>query len=265
MHSTTILMHVVIVLATMAWCETTFTIPPNSKLEGIREGDMTENKRVEHGYKVAVAWETDLKETLLKIYQVGVYGNGFAAFRTGVMEIKETKSGVGLTYWDAEYDLFELATNNEDSVYWFGLWEVGKDQVARSQYVNVSAPGPIETSSISVPAAPTSLQGASSTDGSVGVEPTTVDPSVDDDPGLSRGDTAGITAGSILGGLLILSGVGWVVWRKLASRKPDTEGLQSQQQEQQLSSSETKSELPGDFTTHPSEYARSQPGLHEAP
>ncbi|GKU21846.1 hypothetical protein FLAG1_09061 [Fusarium langsethiae] len=243
MHSTTILMHVVIVLATMAWCETTFTIPPNSKLEGIREGDMTENKRVEHGYKVAVAWETDLKETLLKIYQVGV----------------------GLTYWDAEYDLFELATNNEDSVYWFGLWEVGKDQVARSQYVNVSAPGPIETSSISVPAAPTSLQGASSTDGSVGVEPTTVDPSVDDDPGLSRGDTAGITAGSILGGLLILSGVGWVVWRKLASRKPDTEGLQSQQQEQQLSSSETKSELPGDFTTHPSEYARSQPGLHEAP
>ncbi|RGP70232.1 hypothetical protein FSPOR_4132 [Fusarium sporotrichioides] len=260
MHLTTILMHVVIGLATMAWCRTRFTSPPNWNWDEIEGGDKTKNKRVEPGHTLKITWETDLQVAILEIYQLGASKLG-----SQVISIETTSTeGVGLTYWDAEYDLFGAAVNNEDSVYWFVLRKTKIEQVAQSHDVNVSAPVTTDTTSISVTTASTFLQQrSSSTAESVSAAPTTISSSVGADTGLSRGETAGVTAGSILGGLLILSGLGWLAWRRIARGKLDTEGLQSQQQ--QLSFSETKAELPGDVFTHPSEYARSQPGLHEAP
>lgn len=153
----------------------------------------------------------------------------------------------------------------------------GEGHVAQSVPVNVTAPQNDETMSVSVSTTLTFRQEEpSSTTEQIletDTEPTTTGSSPSEetsssadyglDSGLSQGETAGVTAGAIIGGLLILGGLGWFAWRRLAMRKKDAEGLQHQQQQSYCA--ETKPELPGNLNTHPSDYARSLPGLYEAP
>ncbi|KAF4453914.1 hypothetical protein F53441_3439 [Fusarium austroafricanum] len=172
-----------------------------------------------------------------------------------------------------EYDWGNFTKDNEDSVYWFEIRSGNNDgkgaTVAQSQYFNVSAPKPDETEYITrilTPTATTS-QGPNTT-GSSSKEDTITSPVSSSQAGLSRGETAGIAVGATIGGLLILGGVGWMAWRRLARNKSDTavsECLPHNYQQQQLYVSEQKAELPVDPSTHPSEYATSRPGLHEAP
>ncbi|KAF5541429.1 hypothetical protein FMEXI_7942 [Fusarium mexicanum] len=88
------------------------------------------------------------------------------------------------------------------------------------------------------------------------------------DSGISKGEIAGAAVGGIIGGLILLGVVGWLIWRKLGRSKKET-GLSvvSQGHHQQFHSSETKAELPGEPAVegYPSGYARSPPGLYEAP
>lgn len=151
-------------------------------------------------------------------------------------------------------------------------------RVAGSVPINVTAPQDDKMKFVSVSTTLTSRQQEPSSTTETDTEPTTTGSSSTgsssteetssssypgSDSGLSRGETAGVTAGAIIGGLLILGGLGWFAWRKLAMGKEVDKGLQHQQE--QVYSSETKAELPGNLDTPPSDYARSPGGLYEAP
>ncbi|KAL5583817.1 hypothetical protein FOVSG1_015168 [Fusarium oxysporum f. sp. vasinfectum] len=268
MHIITIFVQTVAGLATLACCGSTkFLTPPESDSERPADPDMGKNERYEPGDLIMIVWETDLTDVDLEIYQLAA--NGISQFKP----MRTNKGGLTTSAWDAEYDLLDLALNNEDSVYWFMLYSSGKGRVARSAHVNVTAPQNDETKSVSVSTTLTFRQQEPSstteqaletdteptTTGSFSSEETSSSSDSGSDSGLSRGETAG----AIIGGLLILGGLGWFAWRRLAMSKKDAEGLQHQQQ--QFYSSETKSELPGNLNTPPSDYARSLAGLYEAP
>lgn len=88
------------------------------------------------------------------------------------------------------------------------------------------------------------------------------------DSGMTKGEIAGAAVGGTIGGLILLGVVGWFIWRRLGRSEKDTGvSVVSQSHHQQFHSSETKAELPGDSALgmNPSGYARSPPGLHEAP
>ncbi|UZP40469.1 hypothetical protein NXS19_008285 [Fusarium pseudograminearum] len=272
MHIITIFVQTVAGLATLASCGSTkFLTPPESDSERSADDDMGKNERYEPGDLIMITWETGLGDVDLEIYQLAANGHvQYSPMRTH-------KGGLTTSSWDAEYDFLDLALNNEDSVYWFMLKSSVEGHVAQSVHINVTAPQNDETMSVSVSTTLTFRQEEPSstteqvletdtepnTTGSSPSEETSSSADYGLDSGLSRGETAGVTAGAIIGGLLILGGLGWFAWRRLAMRKKDAEGLQHQQQ--QFCSAETKHELPGNLNTHPSDYARSLPGLYEAP
>ncbi|EXK76956.1 hypothetical protein FOQG_18314 [Fusarium oxysporum f. sp. raphani 54005] len=197
--------------------------------------------------------------------------------------IKNTKATYGT--WKAEYDPGDHTKDNEDSVYCFTLYETGVDgPVAQSQYVHVSAPKPDATEYVTVsttltfrPKESSTTEPTTETITEPTSAPTTTDlpstegtnsnASPEPDSGLSRSAAAGIAVGATLGGLLVLGGVGWLAWKRFARGEKESNapnGLQYQQQQQPYSL-EPKAVLPGNPEAYPSEFARSLPGLHEAP
>ncbi|KAI6773083.1 hypothetical protein HG530_004041 [Fusarium avenaceum] len=251
MYITTTFVQTVAGLITLARCGSAkFTLPPELE-SGLPENrDMGKNVRYDSGDKIVIAWET-----VIPVTTVAIGGN----FKSRV--------------WAAEYNLLGLAMNNEDSVYWFMLDTSEMGKIAGSVPINVTAPQDDKIKFVSVsttltsrqqePSSTTETDTGHTTTGSSSTEETSSSSDPGSDSGLSRGETAGVTAGAIIGGLLILGGLGWFAWRKLAMGKEVDKGLQHQQE--QFYSSETKAELPGNLDTHPSDYARSPAGLYEAP
>ncbi|KAF5604163.1 uncharacterized protein FSUBG_6936 [Fusarium subglutinans] len=242
---------------------------------------MTKNKRYEQGDKIQIKYETDIDQIAIEIYQIPL--NGVSAYRS-----LARNGSANPRYWLAEYDYLGLAEGNEDSVYWFTLFKSSQGRVAWSDYFNVSSSKADETTSGSVSATATGLGLATSASGqhtstsTAGSETDTEHTSTTSitstastisstsstksGSGLSQGATAGITAGAIIGGLLILGGIGLLVWRRFGKGRKNVKGTEeTQNQQHQFYPLETKVELPSDITTHPSEYATSRPGLHEAP
>lgn len=80
---------------------------------------------------------------------------------------------------------------------------------------------------------------------------------------MSQGEMAGAAVGGVVGGLLIFGAIGWVLWRRIARRKSRAVNPTTVQYQEQ--GVETKAELPGDNSVHPSEYAKSPTGIYEAP
>jgi hypothetical protein len=185
--------------------------------------------------------------------------------------------------WTLEYNFGGLSENNEDSIYSFVLYEHGvKGALATSQNLNVSAPKPDETKYVTIATTLTFRDVSSTTVPSTESEiesstvPTTTDISLSEDaksgitatasPGLSQGATAGIAIGAILGGLLILGGFGWLIWKSFIRKKDghdNANGIEYQP-EQYVYSMGQKAELPGD-SRNPYTHPRIVPGLHEAP
>ncbi|KAF5642246.1 uncharacterized protein FTJAE_3721 [Fusarium tjaetaba] len=227
MRVVTSLALIVVGVASLACCDSKFIQPPESSSKQPSDTDMTKNKRYEQGAKIQIKYETDIDQIAIEIYQIPL--NGVSAYRSLARNGSENP-----TYWLAEYDFLGLAEGNEDSVYWFTLFKSSQGQVARSDYFNVSSPQADETTSARSE--------------------------------LSQGATAGVAAGAIIGGLLILGGIGLLVWRRFGNGRKNIKGTEeAQDQQHQFYPLETKVELPSDITTHPSEYATSRPGLHEAP
>ncbi|CVK97886.1 uncharacterized protein FMAN_12077 [Fusarium mangiferae] len=255
-------------LASLATCNSKFIQPPEST-----GNDISQNKRYKVGDMVQIEYETDIDQPAIELNQIPL--NGVSA-----LESLPRNGSSNPSYWIAEYDSLGLAEDNKDSVYWFTLYKSSKGRIARSEYFNVSSPN-AETTSAGVLATLTSAQQEStSTTGPTSemkAESTTIslpsDESTSTSPsdktnsgsGLSTGATAGITAGAIIGGLSILGGIGYFVWRRSGKGKNNTGTEGAQDQQHQFYALETKVELPSDITTHPSEYASSRPGLHEAP
>jgi hypothetical protein len=176
-----------------------------------------------------------------------------------------------------------MIKGDEDSLYWFALvGRVGSGTaiIAETQYFNVTAPEletltTLQTSttiqsttSQTMEASTTHHITTSTTQGRPSSEETESDAGIDSESGMSKGEIAGAAVGGTIGGLILLGAAGWLVWRRLVRNKNDTDvSVVSQNQQQQFYFSEPKAELPGDpaVEVYPSGYARSPPGLHEAP
>ncbi|KAF5974916.1 hypothetical protein FCOIX_7955 [Fusarium coicis] len=262
----------VIGVASLVFCDSKFIQPPESSSKQPSDTDMTKNKRYQQGAKIQIEYETDIDQIAIEIYQIPL--NGVIAYRSLARNGSENPS-----YWLAEYDFLGLAEGNEDSVYWFTLFKSSQGRVARSDYFNVSSPQADETTSASISATATgpglatsasrqhasTLTAGSETD-TEHTSSTSSTSATKSGSGLSQGATAGVTAGAIIGGLLILGGIGLLVWRRLEKGRKSSKGTEeAPDQHHQFYPLETKVELPSDITTHPSEYATSRPGLHEAP
>ncbi|PCD31380.1 hypothetical protein AU210_011035 [Fusarium oxysporum f. sp. radicis-cucumerinum] len=271
----TIISLVLTLLATLGSCYSKFARPPEWDSEQDADGDMLLNQNYNTGDKIPIIYETNLKNTELWIWQVLDHIEAGA-------QLKETE-----TYWQAQYDMADALSNNEDSVYYFELYQPDDEaRLAKSQYVNVSAPRRDKTETVTVSVSmsktlefstqastlQTSITSASDTD----TEPTDSSSSDETDsssetktgPGLSSAATGGVAAGATIGGLLIFGGIGWLAWRRLARKKQDrpvSELPADLPQQYQPGTSQTKAELTGDPGTYPPGYARSPSGIHEAP
>ncbi|KAH7203106.1 uncharacterized protein BKA55DRAFT_668931 [Fusarium redolens] len=258
-------------LASQASCDSKFNRPPEWDPEQEADQDSTKNIRYDDGETIPILFDTDLAVVDLYISQVGFYGKGS---RYGLLSKNGPPYPDG---WVAEYDAGKMMKNNEDCVYWFGLYESGH-RVAASQYVNVSAPKLDKTKTITATktlsflsetfttrtsAESTTKHTADTTGASLSDETS----SASSDSRLSKGGTAGVAVGATLGGLLILGGIGWIVWRRLAKRKNNTvpPAELPDHSQQQPYASEQKIELPGHPEAYPPHHARSPSQIFEAP
>nr|RBQ99810.1 hypothetical protein FVER53263_09339 [Fusarium verticillioides] len=264
---------VLTLLAPLASCYSKFARPPEWDAEQDADRDMVLNQHYDTGDKIPILYETNLKKTELWIWQV-----------LDDIDAGAQIEGTG-TYWQAQYDIAGALSNNEDSVYYFQLYEPDdKAQLARSQYVNVSAPMSETPISVSAPASKIStfstevstLQTSTTLAGNTNTVPTDssssdeTDPSSETNsrPGLSSAATGGVAAGAAIGGLLIVGGIGWLTWRWLARKKQDrpiSELPADLPQQNQPDPPQTKAELTGDLVTYPPSYATSPSGIHEVP
>ncbi|KAF5684285.1 hypothetical protein FDENT_6790 [Fusarium denticulatum] len=258
-------------LATLGSCYSKFARPPEWDSEQDADGDMLLNQHYGTGDKIPILYQTNLKNTELWIWQV----------------LDDFKAGIQLenNYWQAQYDIAGALSNNEDYVYYFVLYEPDDEaQLAKSQYVNVSAPRRDKTVTAPAPK-PTTL--TFSTQASTLQTSTTFASDTDTTPtdssssdvtesssetksgsGLSSAATGGVAAGAAIGGLLIFGGTGWLAWRRFSRKKQDrpiSELPADLPKQHQPDPSQTKAELTGDPGIHPPGYARSPSGIHEAP
>ncbi|KAF4444522.1 hypothetical protein F53441_11115 [Fusarium austroafricanum] len=260
-------------LASQASCDSKFIRPPEWDPKQKADQDLTKNIRYDDGEIIPILFDTDLDDVDLHISQVGYHGKNS---RYGILSKNGPPYPDG---WVAEYDAGKMMKNNEDCVYWFGLYESGR-RVAASQYVNVSAPKLDKTKTVTATSTKT-LSFLSETFTTRTSAESTTKPTADttgaslseetsstsSDPGLSKGETAGVAVGAILGGLLILGGIGWVIWTRLAKKKNNTGPLAElpDHSQQQPYASEQKVELPGHPEAYPPNHARSPSQIFEAP
>ncbi|RKK67168.1 hypothetical protein BFJ69_g14722 [Fusarium oxysporum] len=268
MLTISILTSILSIFANHVLCSTKFLRPPEYNPFVDIQAGFEQNRKYEVGDTIQLVWETDLENVTLYLVQ----------------DIGSISQNITLdssrTEWKAEWDVVGLVKGNEDSVYWFALSDPDDltALIALTQYFNATAPE-LETS--------TTLQASttthSTTSQTVGVPttqlipiPTVTDQSSNEetnsdagsDPGMPKGELVGAAVGGTIGGLTLLGVIGWLVWKRSARNKKDTGvSVVPQSQQQQFHSSETKAELPGDpaLEVYPSGYARSPPGLHEAP
>ncbi|KAF5984266.1 hypothetical protein FCOIX_2769 [Fusarium coicis] len=235
------------IFANRALCATTFLRPPEWNDAVDRKAGFGKNVQYTVGAAIQILWETDLDKVQLSLIQT-----------------------IGSTYWEYILDC-------EDPN---GL--TGPDglmaPIASTQYFNVTAPR-IETTTASTLQTSTTVQSMSSSQIATSAtqplptstatdENSNSDADLNSDSGMSKGEIAGAAVGGTIGGLIIVGVVGWFIWRILGRSKGNTDvSVVSQSQQGQVNYSETKAELPGDPAreVYPAGYARSPPGLHEAP
>ncbi|KAF5241044.1 hypothetical protein FANTH_9261 [Fusarium anthophilum] len=231
--------------ASWSSCFTKFLRPPEQDPDEAVDQDMTKNNQYEDGEMIPILWNTNIKKVDLYIWQ-------FIDAETNTTARMEGNNGTSpSTSWKAQYDISNATENNEDCIYWFSLMdsEYG-GTLAKSQYVNVSAPK----------ADATTTDSSASRDTSSALEPIS-------NSGLSRGEVAGIAVGATIGGLLILGAIGWMVWRRRTRREndPALAELPGNYEQSQPHSERPKSELPAEPVVFPSERPRSPPRIYEAP
>ncbi|KAF4342801.1 hypothetical protein FBEOM_3209 [Fusarium beomiforme] len=249
--------------ASWASCFTKFIRPPERDPDEEADQDMTKNNHYNDGETITILFNTNIKKVDLYIWQVIGAGN-----KTPFLLKNDGKSD--LDGWKAQYDMSNVTENNEDCIYWFSIIDSKYGgTLAESQYVNVSAPKAEETKTVTASAASTTLTTettTSTTDASSSKEASSIsEPS--SSSGLSRAEIAGVAVGATIGGLLILGGIGWVVWRRRARRKNDAAlaELPGNYNQDQPYSERPKSELPADPVVFPSESPGSPPRIYEAP
>ncbi|KPA37185.1 hypothetical protein FLAG1_10016 [Fusarium langsethiae] len=249
--------------ASWALCFTKFIHPPERDRDQDADQDMTENSQYVDGQIIPILFDTNIKKVDLYLRQyIDVENNASALLKS---DIKPDPDG-----WKAQYDIANVIENKEDSIYWFLIIDSRYNAIlAESQYVNVSAPEAGETKTVTVSTAPTTLTtetNTSTTNTSSSEESSsTSKPSSKSE--LSRGGIAGVSVGATIGGLLILGGIGWMIWRRRARKKNDATPAEfpGNYNQGQPYFERPKSELPAEPVVFSSESPRIPPGIYEAP
>ncbi|EXA51113.1 hypothetical protein FOVG_03585 [Fusarium oxysporum f. sp. pisi HDV247] len=247
--------------ASWASCFTKFIRPPERDPDQAADQDMTKNNHYNDGETIPILFNTNIKKVDLYIWQ-------FIDAEKNATSLLESSDGTSdPTGWKAQYDISNATENNEDCIYWFSLIDNKYGgTLAKSQYVNVSAPKAEETKTVTASVAVTTLTTETTTDSSASRDASsTLEPS--SKSGLSRGEIAGVAVGATIGGLLILGCVGWMVWRRRARMKNNAAlaELPGNYNQDQPHSERPKSELPAEPVVFPSERPRSPPRIYEAP
>ncbi|RGP81342.1 hypothetical protein FLONG3_486 [Fusarium longipes] len=247
---------------TLASCGSKFIDPPNADPE---KANYDNNRRYVVGEKVKVKWETDLDNFALYLLQSPSRDDEYRFL------------GSSLTEWEAVYDILEKAENGEDAMYYFDIYDRNKMRtVVSSEWFNVTAPKPEKTKIVIGPGSTVTVsQAISASQNTILTESTTIDPEArrtlvmdegtesSSESGMSRGEMAGAGVGGAIGGILIIGGFGWLIWRRVAKGKVNKDIPVVVQQQEQVAV--PKAELPGDCKACPSNYATSPTGLYEAP
>ncbi|ENH63508.1 hypothetical protein FOC1_g10000133 [Fusarium oxysporum f. sp. cubense race 1] len=251
-------------------CSTKFLRPPEWNSDVDDKAGLGENIQYAVGDTIQLLWETDLDKVELYLVQ-GIRSTNW----------DDRMLDSSRTEWKAEWDVLGILEGHEDSVYSFALGDplAGfRGFIAETQYFNVTAPK-LETTIATTLQTSTTMQSISSSRVATSATqplPTSMatdqssdsDADPNSDSGMSKGEIAGAAVGGTIGGLILLGAVRWLIWRRLGRSKKETNlSVVSQSHHQQFYSAETKAELPGDpaVEVYPSGYARSPPGLHEAP
>ncbi|KAJ4263447.1 hypothetical protein NW762_006266 [Fusarium torreyae] len=246
-----------------AVCFTKFIRPPEWDPDQEADQDMMRNNHYDDGQTIPILFDTNIENIDLYVWQVIAGANDKSALLEN--DGKSDPDG-----WKAQYDIFNVNENNEDCIYWFSIVDrKSGGKLAESQYVNVSAPKAKETKTVTASMASTTLTTEttiSTTEASSSKEASSISqPSPKSR--LSKGGIAGVAVGATIGGLLILGGIGWMIWRRQATRKHDAvlAELPGNNYQEQPYSERPKSELPAEPVVLPSERPRSPPRIYEAP
>ncbi|KAH7204658.1 hypothetical protein DER44DRAFT_699610 [Fusarium oxysporum] len=195
---------IIATFASFAACESKFIRPPQWDPNQGADRDLGKNIRYSDSETIAIIFESD-----------------------------EPKFDL----WKAEYDMGHYLRHGEDSVYWFGIYKPSdqKTPLAESQYFNITAPDPPQLHTITVSETVTSIQesatlqlppqsttqsdsDATATEAPSGQE-TKANTGLSSRFELKTTEIVGIAIGASLGGVLVLSGIGWLGCRRPASRE----------------------------------------------
>lgn len=270
----------------LAYCDAEFVRPPEIEPTREHDWDYANNVRYIIGDEIQISWKSDIPNTelwLVQLKDTSTQGaewmllDGRKSLISILVLITDIYTNIASrTEWEVEYNVGGLSKNEEDSVYTFALWISRSGVLAQSLFFNVSAPEPETTTTISKVLSITRATTQSIAESTTQSEPSTTaktaatsatiaeeDTGATPKSGLSKGETAGAAIGGTIGGLLIFGCVGWLLWKQISKKKRD-QGIYEVPAEQ-LPVPEPKAELPGDHGSHIPGYARSPPGVFEAP
>ncbi|KAF5025399.1 hypothetical protein F66182_2501 [Fusarium sp. NRRL 66182] len=285
--------------ATQAAAESSFRTPGGSGSTGWRN-----NPSYEVDESINVEWETDLRETNLLLWQDHPGAGGGTQF---FVQLKGSWEDYGFplmtwTYraslenststsfiWQVNFGGFSTeVADNEDAVFHFALFESGtNNQVALSGAFNVTVPRDETTTSTqsttvepSSATNPASTAAAATTDSAAETTGADAGNNSGGDE-LSTGAVAGIAVGATLGGLLVLGGAGFLLWKHFRKGSgataggyappgelgPGGQGQPVQEYYKPPGQQGPQAELADQQWMHPPQqgYARGPGGLHEAP
>ncbi|EKJ79459.1 hypothetical protein FPSE_00390 [Fusarium pseudograminearum CS3096] len=254
---------------------TSFITPGGSGTSGWKNNpsyDVDESMNVE--------WQTDLDETNLLLWQDYPSAGGGTQF---FMSLKENSTSTSFI-WQVGFNGFSTEVKDgEDAVFHFSLFKSGTNDIyANSQAFNVTVPKDATTSAASstVEPSPTPTRDATETTTDAAAESTTESSSGSEDKGLSTGAVAGIAVGATLGGIAVIAGVGFLLWKHLrkgsgagaggyAPPSDMSTGPQHQpaQEYYKPPDQQAPAEMAGQPWMHPPQqgYSQGPGGLHEAP
>ncbi|KAH6885314.1 hypothetical protein B0T10DRAFT_576976 [Thelonectria olida] len=260
------------ILAPAARCDTRFIRPP--RYDSNIDQDPSNNIRYEAGTSIAITWETDLDEiTLGFVQQLG-------GDMIGTVYLAENTTDNRYT-WKAQHDPYDYTTHQEDAIGWFTLYKPGDTDALRgSQRFNVTAPKSDSTTTAAVSTTALSLTtetsiSQSTATGSSSSQETSANSDPESNSGLSPAATTGVAVAASLGSVLALAGIGLLAWKHFRRRARDSNVPSEPEEPRQpimsilgYNKSELggrpMNELPGHPVIYP-EFAKSQPGVHEAP
>ncbi|KAF5678376.1 Crumbs like 3 [Fusarium heterosporum] len=256
-----------------AAADTSFVTPGGSGSTGWKN-----NPSYEVDESMNVEWNTDLDETNLLLWQDYPDAGGGTQF---FLQLRENTTSTSFI-WQVSFNGFSTAVNKgEDAVFHFSIFKSGTNDIyANSATFNVTVPQDEETSAAStVEPSPTPTSAVSETTTAAATESTTEAASdKEEDKGLSTGAVAGIAVGATLGGILVLAGLGFLLWRHFRKGSGPAAGgyappsdMHTSPQHQPVREyykppehQQAPAEMAGQPWIHPPQ-AGYQGGLHEAP